>query len=1227
MGYKPPARVRNARTTTETARPKAADAKNDDASEADEDGESDWSDWNAKANIGAKRTFNSDRDLGQSTYETTSGADEDDSGLEDEISRADDKATPVHEGSQGLEHIGSTMYNPDHAADEEEEETMASHGSGLSNPQGEAEMVTSDDEGLSKDDSDPEYSMKVVDSVEEVSKSIFQPRPPHKELHNSAEQPQRPDEASEPDSPDLPDFRDATEQGEKMAPARTTTSDRDTSSPSSIFDTVQDSALAGKRLLQNANLKRKRRSAGERVSGREGYPTRKRRKHSIFSPPTSVPPEDEGLPQEPSSGLRAIQGRFKINRQVVKPKSTLDEAVEDQGSMTTWVEPLSHNRSLKHPLFNPSPLKHLLRSRAVDPVAQNAKPYAVSSSGTLHRSTRKSGHSKDDVVPVMEDSSNDEAPSVRKTSRTVFASPKGESKAKPGVNYSSPSNARVRATRLSSNNKSGGERRLALSKSSASDDNSSDRGVEQRSMDDSESSSNVDNSDVEAERSMEDSSASRELICKTCNTKFTRDEQLRSHKKNNAAHTKSYQCWKCEEEFNDKTSLLRHQSQKTHPRETFHARRTGPFSENETRKLEQFMMDYCDNHGIEEPVFRQMMTDSCRRGQNVTWPWPGVTRFDFLNEYYDVLPNRAHKSMQRYKERYFQNLDHKKEWTEEDDKLIIDFVKELGPKWIEIGLRLNRTQDSVTQRYKKKLKGRDAAQSGKWTSREKDALAKAIEDVKDELGLAKTPDTDENIPWFEVSKRMGGIRTAHQCSTHWQRVSRVKHDSRRRSTKRRRKVKSKENVSSDDDEDQDSAKADQHGERFAGVVIPKKPTKRSYHAKPKDSSETDRRDSETHQSPKGAGNRPDVATRGCSSPLLGSSDRDEQDALLSSIEPHSGEFTDPAGEGDNATERTADEWQRILQLEGRALPPITATDTQDGIPNIQGFQASRENETGHASPVVSSATRKSPAANSEAPRNPFNKKTPGKVTALSQVFEQTQVPTSALRRLTPHGLEIPSLNSSRPSPDIALRLRPDISQDLGTSQMQDVRQPLAADADGIEIDYDLEMEEVGHSSVESEKDTDMEDAKEPAHNQRWPDGKHAAALKDSGLEDSDREEQQVPPRPVLRRTANHKEDGALVNGEAESSEEYDTSEEDDESEDESGSEEEMSNSEHGSDVTGGSDEEDDDDEDENDDSNDSMVKDTHNDFMANIKESAKLSKLQSPDSSRRITGESDEESD
>jgi Myb-like DNA-binding domain/Zinc finger, C2H2 type len=1194
MGQKPSLHAASERTTKKAACLKEADAKTGDPSDGDEDDESDWSDWNAKASVGAKRTSTPNRDIGLSTYETTSGAEEeDDSDPEDRMLRAGNNEPPLQVGSQELRHINSPTDGPTKAEEEdaeEEGEREVPYSPAFRNSDGVVEMAMSDDEAESNEG--------------------FARRSPASEVL-------RPEETSEQNTPD---FQNTTQHDEDLAPIRITTSDQDTSSPNSIFDTAQDLTLMDNTPTEKATLKRKRRSAGGKVSDEQGPPPHKRRKHSIFSPPTSVPPEDEEVPRDPSPGLIAIQGRFKINRPAVKPKTVLDRVGQDQESVTTWVKPLSLNSSLKHPLFNPSPLKRPLQSRPVDLVSQSAKPSAAAGSGTRHRSTRKSGQNKENVDSLVRDSSDNEVSTMRKKSRTVFSSPKGKSKAKPGVEYSSPPKAKDGNTRLGSNTKRKRKRRPSLSETSAIDDVQSELEAGQRSMDEPESASDVNNSDAESENSTEDSASPNELTCKTCNEKFRREKHLRRHMKNNNARTETYECGKCGEEFDDKTSLLRHQSQEQHPRETFHVQRTGPFSESEIRKLEQFMVDYCDEHGIDETVFRQMMTDSCRRGRNATWSWAGVTRFEFLSEYYDVLPNRAHKSMQRYKERNFQNLDHKREWTVEDDKLLIDLVNELGPKWIEIGLRLNRTQDSVTQRYKKKLKDRDAVRYGTWSSDENETLAKVIEEIKDELGLAKIPDTDDKISWAEVSKRMGGTRTAHQCSTHWHRVQRFKHKSGPRGIKGGRKAKSKEFVSSDG-EDSGELEVDQRRERFAGVAIPKKSSEKSYQTKSKYFPQSNGPALETSENLEDAQHHPDAAAWARSSPLLGSSDPDERDLTSSPIDSHNHNSAGRAKHDINPNEsvlRTADEWERILKAEKQSLPPIAAVDAQDGIPNNEGIQLSQENAARDASPGVSSARRKGLKANSKVTRNPLNK-TRGKVTTLSQAFEQTQAPTSALRQLTPNGLDISGSNSSRPSPDIELKLRPDSSQALGTSQQQSVRRTLFTDINLNEVDHDIGRHELGDSSGETDEETSMEDAEGSGDNTRWASGKHAAALKDSEPEHSDQEEQ-ISARSMLRRAAIYGENGTAVNRSTETSESDDTSDEDNESEEESYSGEEASKSEYESAMTEGGDE-----EDENEESNDSMVKETRNDWLANIKESAKLSQRQASTTSHKITGENNDE--
>jgi hypothetical protein len=173
-----------------------------------------------------------------------------------------------------------------------------------------------------------------------------------------------------------------------------------------------------------------------------------------------------------------------------------------------------------------------------------------------------------------------------------------------------------------------------------------------------------------------------------------------------------------------------------------------------------------------------------------------------------------------------------------------------------------------------------------------------------------------------------------------------------------------------------------------------------------------------------------------------------------------------------------------------------------------------------------------------------------------------------------------------------------------------------------EVDHDSGRDKLGDSSGETDDETGVEDAEGSGGNTRWAGGKHAAALKDSEPEHSDRQEEQISARPMFRRAAIYGENGAAVNRSTEASENDndDTSDEDNGSEEESYSGEDASKSGYESAVAEGSDE-----EDENEDSNDSMVKETRNDWLANIKESAKLSQQQASTTTHKITGEDDDE--
>src|SRR5271169_437885 len=121
MGQKPSLHAASKRTAKKAGWLKEADVKTGDPSEGDEDDESDWSDWNAKVGIGAKRTSTPNRDIGLSTYETTSGAEENDSDPEDRMSRAGNNEPPLQVGSQELRYISSPTDGPTKAEEEDTE--------------------------------------------------------------------------------------------------------------------------------------------------------------------------------------------------------------------------------------------------------------------------------------------------------------------------------------------------------------------------------------------------------------------------------------------------------------------------------------------------------------------------------------------------------------------------------------------------------------------------------------------------------------------------------------------------------------------------------------------------------------------------------------------------------------------------------------------------------------------------------------------------------------------------------------------------------------------------------------------------------------------------------------------------------------------------------------------------------------------------------------------------
>ena len=200
--------------------------------------------------------------------------------------------------------------------------------------------------------------------------------------------------------------------------------------------------------------------------------------------------------------------------------------------------------------------------------------------------------------------------------------------------------------------------------------------------------------------------------------------------------------------------------------------KTGAFDPEELFKLDKFRDDFCREHAITVQTFNSMMEDTSKAGAGHKWPWDRyVSKRALTDDYYNLLPGRDKKSLRRYKDRSFTNLEQNAPWTMDDDEMLMEMVKEKGNKWKAIGQEIGRTEDAVHQRYKHKLRHGEKAKTGTWTNEEIEALESAIMFCKSKAGNAASGNEQE-VFWTEVSDRMGGTRTAQQCSRHWRRVQR-----------------------------------------------------------------------------------------------------------------------------------------------------------------------------------------------------------------------------------------------------------------------------------------------------------------------------------------------------------------------------------------------------------------------------------------------------------------------
>ncbi|KIY03040.1 uncharacterized protein Z520_01506 [Fonsecaea multimorphosa CBS 102226] len=545
-------------------------------------------------------------------------------------------------------------------------------------------------------------------------------------------------------------------------------SDPKSTSPSSVFDETEN-IIVKETPMPRANLKRKR-DAGDGPQPQRSSPerTRKRRKGSPNSPPTSVPPNETSKPDSlKKPGVTDVLQSRQITDKIVP------RLQKRQGSMDGWAQKYTPGSGLRHPTLNPkSPPSSSVKQRpeVVVPGTSQAGPSSM-------KSKKKDLAPTDGATGADQERSDADALEGlgrKKLRKATYATPKGKKRAEPDVDYSTPMKDSVHVEVDASHSEDDSEP-VDIATSVAK------RTFQERDEDedhdpdldgDQTTSSENDVSEVESARKAnrvskapksKQSGNADSLECARCHRRFANRNLLNNHLKKPRAHVGLFKCQECSEEFWASTALAEHEKDMGHGKGNGLQGRTGAFSQVELNKLNRWRDRFCEYHNISRIQFNDMMTDTMTRDKRSSWNWPFIKRAEFLKEYLGVLPNRNRRSMLRYRERNFQNVEGSRNWTAEDDNDLIRLHKELGPKWAEIAKRLTRTVDAVSQRWHHKLRYGEV-DTGEWSKAEDAKFRKILDELRRDSDGNELQ--DYRIPWNKVSERMG-TRSAQQCSNHY----------------------------------------------------------------------------------------------------------------------------------------------------------------------------------------------------------------------------------------------------------------------------------------------------------------------------------------------------------------------------------------------------------------------------------------------------------------------------
>lgn len=213
------------------------------------------------------------------------------------------------------------------------------------------------------------------------------------------------------------------------------------------------------------------------------------------------------------------------------------------------------------------------------------------------------------------------------------------------------------------------------------------------------------------------------------------------------------------------------------------AQKGGMFAESEIVKMDSFRDSYCQQNGLTQWQFNELIQAGVRKNPEAANLW---------TEVHQVIPYRTRMSNMRFCRRRYHNFSARGTWTQSEDESLRQAVAEKGNSWKAVGEMIERFPEDCRDRYRNYHINSEHRNREQWTQSEIKNLCSAVHEcmmmMKEERKAARDerydgrdvpesePDSDEDVQemkfinWQAVSDRMGpagGGRSRLQCSFKW----------------------------------------------------------------------------------------------------------------------------------------------------------------------------------------------------------------------------------------------------------------------------------------------------------------------------------------------------------------------------------------------------------------------------------------------------------------------------